>query len=88
MLEDLLNQDSFAEKKHKLVEKHHLVMDMELEGRLSSMCNLSERIEENTKEEVAVGMIRENISDEVIHRVTKLPLDKIAKLREQEMCLV
>lgn len=88
MLEDLLNQDSFAEKKHKLVEKHHLVMDVELEGRLSSMCNLSERIEENTKEEVAVGMIRENISDEVIHRVTKLPLDKIAKLREQEMCLV
>lgn len=58
-------------------------------GKLSSMCNLSERIEENailtTKEEVAVGMIRENISDEIIHRVTKLSLDKIAKLREQEI---
>lgn len=54
------------------------------------MCNLSERIEENailtTKEEVAIGMIRENISDEIIHRVTKLPLDTIAKLREQETC--
>ncbi len=92
MLEDLLNQDSLAEKKSKLVEKHYLIMDVELEGRLSSMCNLSERIEENAiltaKEEDAVGMIRENISDEVIHRVTKLSLDKIAELREQEMCLV
>ena len=66
-------------------------MDVELEGRLSSMCTLSERIEENAilaaKEEVAVGMIRENISDEVIQRVTKLPLDKIAELREKELCL-
>lgn len=92
MLEDLLNQDSFAEKKNKLVEKHHLIMEVELEGRLSSMCNLSERIEENAiekaKEEDAKGMIRENISDEVIHRVTKLPLEKIAELREQERCLV
>ena len=63
-------------------------MDVELEERLSSMCNLSERIEENAIEKVAVGMIRENISDEVIHRVTKLSLDKIAELREQETCLV
>ena len=28
---------------------------------------------------------QENISDEVIHRVTKLSLDKIAELREREM---
>ena len=87
MLEDLLNQDSLAEKKSKLIEKHHLIMDVELEGRLSSMCNLSERIEETTKEEIAIGMIRENLSDEVIQRVTKLPLARIAELREQEMCL-
>lgn len=91
MLEDLLKQDSFAEKKRKLVEKHHLIMDVELEGRLSSMCNLSERIEENailnTNINVAIAMIRENISDEVIQRVTKLPIDRIAELREQEMCL-
>ena len=67
------------------------------------MCNLSERIEEiayekayekatekvteEVKKEDAIGMIRENISDEVIHRLTKLPLDKIAELRKQEMCL-
>lgn len=86
MLEDLLNQDSLAEKKSKLVEKHHLIMNVELEGRLSSMCNLSERIEENANIKVAIGMIRENISDEVIHRVTKLPLDRIAELREKEKC--
>ena len=85
MLEDLLNQDPLVEKKSKLVEKHHLIMDVELEGRLSSMCNLSERIEENANLKVAIGMIRENISDDVIHRVTKLPLDKIAELRKQEM---
>lgn len=87
MLEDLLNQDSLTEKKNKLVEKHHLVMDVELEGRLSSMCNLSERIVENTIEEVAIKMIRKGYDDETINEMTDLTLERIAKLREQEMCL-
>ena len=47
------------------------------------MSAIIERIKENAKEEVAVGMIWENLSDEVIHRVTKIPLDKIAELRKQ-----
>lgn len=92
MLEDLLRQDSLTEKKSKLENKHHLIMDVELEGRLSNMCNLSERIEENAaltaKEEDAIGMIHENMSDEAINRVTKLPLERIAELRKKEMCLV
>lgn len=56
------------------------------------MCNLSECIEENAilsaKEEVAVKMIKASMSDEIIHEMTELSLDKIAELREQEMCLV
>lgn len=97
MLEDLLNQDSFAEKKSKLVEKHHLVMDVELERRLSGMCNLSERIEEKAfekgyekatvkaNEKVAIKMIRKGSDDEYIHEMTELSLTRIAELREQEM---
>lgn len=88
MLEDLLNYDSLTEKKDKLTEKHHLIMDVELEGRLSSMCNLSERIEEkaimNANLQVAINMIHEGISNEVIHRVTNLPIERIAELREYE----
>ena len=87
MLEDLLNQDSFEEKKRKLVEKHHLIMDVELEGRISNMCNLSERIEDNTKEKIVINLIRKNVPDQVIHEVTEVSLSRIAELREQEMCL-
>lgn len=86
MLEDLLNQDSFTEKKSKLVKKHHLIMDVELEGRLSSMCNLSERIEENAREEIAIRMIRKGSDDEYIYEMTELSLARIAELREKEMC--
>jgi len=49
------------------------------------MCNLSERIVLTVKEEDAIGMIRENMSDEAIHRVTNLPLEQIANLRKQEV---
>ena len=39
-------------------------------------------------EQAAIEMIRENDSDEKIHRITKLPLSRIAELREKEMCFV
>lgn len=38
------------------------------------------------KEQIAIEMIRENDSDEKIHRITKLSLSRIAELREKEMC--
>lgn len=43
---------------------------------------------EQATEKIAIEMIRENDSDEKIHRITKLSLSRIAELREREMCLV
>lgn len=38
-------------------------------------------------EQVAIALIHSGDADEKIHAVTKLPLERIAELREKEMCL-
>lgn len=50
MLEDLLSQKNEKEKKQVLTEKYGMKMTVELEGRLRTMCNLSENIEEKAME--------------------------------------
>lgn len=46
MLEDLLSNQDSETKKTKLEEKYAMEITTELEGRINSMCNLSEVVEE------------------------------------------
>lgn len=48
MLEKLLSQTSVDEKKQILKEKYGMIMTTELEGRLQTMCNLSENIKDQS----------------------------------------
>lgn len=48
MLEKLLSQTSVDEKKQILTEKYGMIMTTELEGRLQTMCNLSENIKDQS----------------------------------------
>ena len=45
LLEKLLSQTNAEEKKRILTDEYGMVMTMELEGRIRTMCNLSENIE-------------------------------------------
>ena len=51
MLEELVSKDDTETKKKKLSEKYNLVMDENLERRVSSMCNFSEALIERGREE-------------------------------------
>ena len=42
MLEELLKRDSAEAKKKKLKEQYDIIMDVETERRVNTMCNLSE----------------------------------------------
>lgn len=59
MLEKLLSQMDIAEKKRILIEKYNLIMTEEFEGRLQTMCNLSENIENSG---IKKGIERERIN--------------------------
>ncbi|MFG6345217.1 MAG: Rpn family recombination-promoting nuclease/putative transposase [Lachnospiraceae bacterium] len=48
MLEKLLSQTSVGEKKRILTEEYGMIMTTELEGRIQTMCNLSENIKEQS----------------------------------------
>ncbi len=48
MLEKLLSQTSVDEKKQKKKKKYGMIMTTELEGRLQTMCNLSENIKDQS----------------------------------------
>ena len=45
MLENLLLQTNIEKKKRVLTEEYGMIMTTELEGRIQTMCNLSEYIE-------------------------------------------
>lgn len=51
MLENLLSQKDVSEKKRILTEEYGMIMTTELEGRIQTMCNLSETIRESGIEE-------------------------------------
>lgn len=48
MLEDLLSKASMDKKKRILTEKYEIIMASELEGKLQTMCNLSENIKDQS----------------------------------------
>ena len=57
MLEDLIRSDELEHKKAKLESEYGLVMDVELAGRMNTMCNISEVIiEQAMKDGTAKGL--------------------------------
>ena len=57
MLEDMLSTQDGESKKRKLEEKYDMKITTELEGRFSSMCNLSEVVEERGVEKGIRGLV-------------------------------
>ena len=64
MLEELLSPTGADEKKRMLTEKYGMVMTAELEGRIRTMCNLSENIK-------AIG-IEEGIKKERLNAIERM----------------
>lgn len=63
MLEKLLSQTSVDEKKRILTEKYGMRMTTELEGRLQTMCNLSENIKAlGIEEGIKKGVTKERLN--------------------------
>lgn len=63
MLEKLLSQTSVDEKKRILTEKYGMIMTTELEGRLQTMCNLSENIKAlGIEEGIKKGVTKERLN--------------------------
>lgn len=58
----LISQTSVDEKKQILTEKYGMIMTTELEGRLQTMCNLSENIKDQS-----IKMERINAIERMIH---------------------
>ena len=52
MLEQLLSETGLDEKKRILAEEYGMIMTTELEGRIQTMCNLSEDLIERATERV------------------------------------
>lgn len=63
MLEKLLSQTNVDEKKRILTEKYGMIMTTELEGRLQTMCNLSENIKAlGIEEGIKKGVTKERLN--------------------------
>lgn len=63
MLEKLLSQTSVDEKKRILTEKYGMIITTELEGRLQTMCNLSENIKAlGIEEGIKKGVTKERLN--------------------------
>ena len=62
MLEKLLSDSDVEEKKRALTEKYGMIMTIELEGRMHTMCNWSEAIKEMSYDEGKEDGIKEGIA--------------------------
>ena len=84
MLEELLKRDSAEAKKKKLKEHYDIIMDVETERRVNTMCNLSEVVLERGMEQgmvqVAEKMLKANKPAEEIKNFTGVSIDKLKEL--------
>ncbi len=72
MLEKLLSQISVEEKKRILTEEYGMIMTTELEGRIRTMCNLSENIKELGIEEGIEKGIQKGIEKERLNAIQRM----------------
>lgn len=81
----------YEEKKRILTERYHVPMDSEFGKELKIMCNLSDYVEEigikkgreEGKTEIIFAMFRENLSDEMVSRLSGYSMEEIRKLRRE-----
>ena len=87
MLEELLKRDSAESKKKKLKEQYDIIMDVETERRVNTMCNLSEvvleRGVEQGMEQVAEKMLKANKPSEEIRNFTGVSMDKLKEMADK-----
>lgn len=79
MLEKLLSRSGVEEKKRMLTEEYGLIMTAQLEGRMQTMCNWSEAIQERSYQEgmeegIEKGMEKERLN--AIGRMLRADLTK------------
>ena len=85
MLEELIKRDSAEAKKKKLEEKYDIVMDVETERRVNTMCNLSEVVLERGMEQ----RIEKKLIDLVCKKINKgYNLEQIADLLEEDITVI
>ncbi len=72
MLEKLLSQTDVEEKKRILTEEYGMIMTSELEGRIQTMCNLSENIKAIGIEEGIEKGIERGIKKERINAIERM----------------
>ena len=87
MLEVLLSEMKVEEKKDILEKEYGMVMQVETEGRMQSMCNLSEVfIEKGIRRGIQEGTInqsRQSIFD-LLEDLGDIPEDIVARIRDEE----
>lgn len=87
MLEVLLSEMKVEEKKDILEKEYGMVMQVETEGRMQSMCNLSEVfIEKGIRrgmQEGAINQSRQSIFD-LLEDLGDIPEDIIARIQDEE----
>lgn len=83
MLEELLKKDSAESKKNKLEKEYNIVMDVETERKVGTMCNLSEVVlEKGIKQGIEKGIeqgIEQGIEKGIEQKLTELVSKKIEK---------
>lgn len=72
LLEKLLSQTNAEEKKRILTDEYGMVMTMELEGRIRTMCNLSENIEAKGIEKGIEQGIEQGIEKERLAAIQRM----------------
>lgn len=66
LLEELLSEADIAKKKKILSAEYGMIMTEEFEGRLQTMCNLSQNIVEEERKRAIERMIKANATKEQI----------------------
>lgn len=83
MLEELLKKESVETKKKKLEEQYHIIMNVETERKVNTMCNLSEALVERTIEQgLALGIeqgIEQGIVQGIEQGIEKKIIDLVCK---------
>ncbi len=80
MLENLLLQNDIEKKKRILTEQYGMIMTTELEGRIQTMCNLSENIKEKGIEEGIEKGIEKGIKKGIEEGIEKERLNAIGRM--------
>lgn len=83
MLEVLLSEMKVEEKKDILEKEYGMVKQVETEGRMQSMCNLSEVFIEKGIQKGTINQSRQSIFD-LLEDLGDIPEDIVARIQDEE----